>query len=149
MRKITVPNSFFTEAAEVLKNGQSVKIHVDGQSMYPFIKGGFDQIEIVPYNPTEELRLWCCPFFRWREDYLIQRFIGKEGDRYKMMGDGNIYRIEEVRQNEIIGVLRYIYHPDGSVQDCMNPRWLKWGERWYRMRSLRRFLLPVFRIVSF
>ena len=66
-----------------------------------------------------------------------------------MMGDGNIYRIEEVRQNEIIGVLRYIYHPDGSVQDCMNPRWLKWGERWYRMRSLRRFLLPVFRIVSF
>ena len=56
----------------------------------------------------------------------------------------NIARIEEVRREEIIGLLRTIYHPDGTEQDCRDPRWLRKARWWYRLRLLRRFLIPLF-----
>ena len=46
MRKLVVPNSFFFEAAETLREGRSVRLHVDGQSMYPFIHGGKDERQL-------------------------------------------------------------------------------------------------------
>ena len=48
MRKIVVSNNFFNEAAKALKQGQTVKLLIGGHSMYPFIKGGIDLVEVVP-----------------------------------------------------------------------------------------------------
>ena len=145
MRKLVVPNSFFAEAADTLRNGQSVRLHVDGQSMYPFIHGGKDEIEVEPYDGKSPLQPWCCPFYQWGGNYMIHRFIGMKGNLCQMLGDGNVYRIEEVPPHEIIGLLRYIYHPDGSVQDCQEKRWLKKAVWWYRLRKVRRFLIPLFK----
>ena len=145
MRKLVVPNSFFAEAAEALRNGQSVRLHVDGQSMYPFIHGGRDEIEVVPYDGESPLEPWCCPFYQWEGNYMIHRYIGMKGNLCQMLGDGNIYRIEELPKNEIIGLLRTIYYPDGTTQDCRDSRWLKKAAWWYRLRKIRRFLIPLFR----
>ena len=147
MRKLTVPNIFFAEAAEVLRGGTSVRLHVDGQSMYPFIHGGKDEIEVVPYDGKTPLEPWCCPFYQWEGNYMIHRFIGMNGEMCQMLGDGNLARIEEVPQREIIGILRTIYHPDGTEQDCRDARWLKRAQWWYRLRKLRRFLIPLFRLL--
>ena len=148
MRKLVVPNSFFSEAAEALREGHSVRLHVDGQSMYPFIHGGKDEIEVVPYDGKSPLEPWCCPFYQWGGNYMIHRFIGMNGDMCRMLGDGNIYRIEELPPKDIIGILRTIYHPDGSTQDCRDPRWIKKAIWWYRLRKLRRFLLPLLRLLK-
>lgn len=147
MRKLIVPNIFFAEAAEVLREGKSVRLHVDGQSMYPFIHGGKDEIEVVPYDGKTPLDLWCCPFYQWEGNYMIHRFIGMNGNNCRMLGDGNLFRIEEVPQEEIIGILQTIYHPDGSTQDCRDPRWLRRAQWWYRLRKVRRFLIPLFRLL--
>lgn len=64
MRKITVSNDFFAGAAEALKQGQTVKLLIGGQSMYPFIRGGIDQVEVVPCPPEGELPKWCCLFYQ-------------------------------------------------------------------------------------
>ena len=149
MRKIVVSNDFFVEAAEVLKSGKPVKLHIDGQSMYPFIHGGIDLVEVVPYDPSTELAPWSCPFYQWEGTYMIHRFIGKQDGECCMMGDGNLCRIERVPQEKILGVLRTIYHPDGSVQDCTESRWLKKGQWWYRLRGVRRFLIYGLRLISF
>lgn len=148
MRKLVVPNSFFTEAAEALKNGQTVRLFVDGQSMYPFIRGGKDEIEVVPYDGTSPLELWCCPFYQWGGNYMIHRYIGMNGDKCRMLGDGNIYRIEEVPKQDIVGILRTIYHPDGTTQDCRDKRWLRKAVWWYRLLKVRRFLIPLFRMLG-
>ena len=147
MRKLVVSNDFFAEAAEVLRSGRSVRLHVDGQSMYPFIHGGIDEIEVVPYDGITPPEPWCCPFYRWNGSYMIHRFIGKNGDNWQMLGDGNICRVEEVPQKEIIGILRTIYHPDGTTQDCRDRRWLRRAAWWYRLRRVRRFLIPLFRLL--
>lgn len=149
MRKLVVPNSFFNEAAIALRNGKSVRLHVDGQSMYPFIHGGKDEIEIVPYDGKTPLELWCCPFYQWGGNYMIHRYIGMKNGNCCMFGDGNVFRIEEVSPEEIIGILRFIYHPNGSVQDCRDKAWLKKAALWYRLRKVRRFLIPLFRKLGF
>ena len=146
MRKLVVPNSFFAEATEALRNGQSVRLHVDGQSMYPFIHGGKDEIEIVPYDGQSSLEPWSCPFYQWRGNYMIHRFIGMNGDLCQMLGDGNLYRIEEVPKKDIVGILRTIYHADGTKQDCRDARWIKKAILWYKLRKIRRFLLPILRM---
>lgn len=145
MRKITLPNSFLAEAAHLLQSGQSVRLHIDGESMYPFIRGGKDEVELMPYSSTTPLPLWCCAFYCWEGQYMIHRYIGNEGDMCLMMGDGNLVRIERVPVSEVIGILTTIYHPNGSTQDCRDPRWLKRGRLWYRLRHIRRFLIPLLR----
>lgn len=125
MRKITVSNDFFAEAAEALRQGQTVKLLIGGQSMYPFIRGGIDLVEVVPCPPDEELPAWCCPFYQWEGRYMIHRYIGREGDDCLMLGDGNVARIERVKRKDIIGVLQTICRPDGTTQDCRDARWLK------------------------
>ncbi|MBE6286955.1 MAG: hypothetical protein E7099_02015 [Mediterranea massiliensis] len=143
MRKITLPNSFLAEAAEMLRNGQTVRLHIDGASMYPFIRGGKDEVELLPHQGTTPLTPWCCAFYCWEGQYMIHRYIGKYEETCLMMGDGNLARIEQVPISEVIGILSTIYHPDGSKQDCLDSRWLKRGHLWYRLRHIRRFLIPL------
>mgnify|MGYP000076131080 CR=1 FL=1 len=147
MRKLVVPNSFLSEAAEALRQGRAVKLHIDGQSMYPFIRGGIDLVEVVPCPPEGELPAWCCPFYQWEGKYMIHRYIGREGDECLMLGDGNVARIERVKREDIIGLLQTIYRPDGTTLDCRDERWLKKARWWYRLRPLRRWLLPAFKML--
>lgn len=147
MRKITVSNDFFAETADALKQGQTVKLLIDGQSMYPFIRGGIDLVEVVPFLPEDELPAWCCPFYQWEGRYMIHRYVGRDGDEYLMQGDGNVARVERAKREEIVGVLRYIYRPDGIRLDCYDKGWLKKAEWWYRLRFLRRWLLPLFKMI--
>lgn len=147
MRKIVIPNGFLEEAAIMLKQGQNVQLYIDGQSMLPFIRGGKDKTEIVPC-PTGELPRWGCFFYKWEGKYMIHRYIGREQEKYRMMGDGNLIRIETVQRSEIIGMLRYIYHPDGKTQDCLHASWLRKAQWWYRLRSLRKWLLLLWKLTN-
>lgn len=144
MKKV-VPNIFLQEAAEVLKSGRPVRLHIDGQSMYPFIRGGKDEVEVAPYDGTAPLPLGCCAFYSWEGKYMIHRYIGTKNGLLQMMGDGNLVRIEEVEPTAVYGILSTLYHPDGSVQDCSDKRWIRRGMWWYRLRGVRRFLIPLLR----
>ena len=62
MKKV-VPNIFLQEAARLLKDGKPVRLLIDGQSMFPFIRGGKDQVEIVPYDGVSFLPVWSAVFF--------------------------------------------------------------------------------------
>ena len=143
MRKLVIGNEFLAEAAEALRQGKAVKVRIDGESMYPFIRGGKDLVELVPCDAESELPAWCCPFYCWEGHYMVHRYIGREGADCLMLGDGNLARVERVRRSEVIGLLRYIYRPDGSVQDCLDAQWLRKGALWYKLRPVRRFLLAL------
>lgn len=147
MRKIVVPNNFLSLAEEELRAGRTVRLHIDGQSMYPFIRGGVDEVEVVPCPSEGNLPAWCCPFYQWEGRYMIHRYVGTEDGDCIMLGDGNLVRKERVRREDVVGILSRIYRPDGSVQDCNDPRWLRRGELWYRLRPLRRILIPAFRLL--
>lgn len=146
MKKINVPNSFLSLAEEELRAGHGVRLKIDGASMYPFIRGGEDEVEIVPFPLDEKLPEWSCLFFQWGGHYMVHRYIGTEDGECILMGDGNIVRKERVPRDRIIGILCRIYRPDGSIQDCSDRRWLQKARLWYLIRPLRRVLIPAFRL---
>lgn len=146
MRKIVVSNAFLEEVATLLAEGRSVRVRIDGQSMFPFIIGGQDEVELVPYEQGSVLPLWCVAFFKWHGTYIVHRFIGKQDALYCMMGDGNLAQVEHVEEKDILGVLQFIYHPDGTLQDCRDSWWMMKGKNWYKLRRFRRYLLYFHRI---
>ena len=58
--------------------------------MYPFIQGGKDEVEIVPLDSHPSFPLWSCVFYQWNGHYMIHRYIGRNGNKYRMMGDGDL-----------------------------------------------------------
>lgn len=145
MKQIIVQNAFLAEAANLLEQGKSVRIRIGGESMFPFIRGGEDEVEIVPYNSGHPLPLWSCVFYQWKGHYMIHRFIGRNEEKFRMMGDGNLLQVEEVAANDIKGILKVIYHHNGTCQDCLEGRWLRKGQYWYKLRKFRRMLIFIIR----
>jgi hypothetical protein len=145
MKQRIVHNAFLAEAARMLELGKSVRIRIGGNSMYPFIQGGKDEVEIVPLDSHPSFPLWSCVFYQWNGHYMIHRYIGRNGNKYRMMGDGNLLQVEEVAVNDIKGVLNAIYRPNGTCQNCLDKRWLRKGKYWFRLRKLRRILIVLIR----
>ena len=145
MKTLVVQNQFLENVAALLEEGRMVRVRIGGRSMDPFIRGGKDEVELVPYVSGCDLPLWTCVFFRWKESYVVHRYIGREGDNFCFMGDGNLVQVEKVEEKNIIGILQTIYRPDGTKQDCRDSKWLRKGSLWYRYRCFRRFLLPLYR----
>lgn len=146
MKQKILHNAFLAEAADLLEQGISVRVRIGGESMFPFIRGGEDEVEIIPFDSNQPLPLWCCVFYQWKGHYIIHRYIGRNGDKYSMMGDGNLIQVEEVVANDIKGILNIIYHPNGSSQNCLDESWLRNGKFWYRLRRFRRILIVLLRI---
>ena len=145
MKTLVVQNQFLENVAALLEEGRMVRVRIGGRSMDPFIQGSKDEIELIPYLKCCDLALWTCVFFRWNESYVVHRYIGREGDFFCFMGDGNLVQVEKVKENDVLGILQTIYHPDGTEQDCRDPKWLRKGALWFRFRWFRRFLLPLYR----
>ncbi len=146
MRTLSLPNAFFEEAAAILRDGKKVKMRVNGESMYPFLHGGRDLIELYPHT-GEDLPLWTAVFYRWEGSYMIHRIIGVDAEGYDIMGDGNIVRVERVAKDEIIGILRYIHYPNGKTQDCEDPKWLSRGRFWYKLLPIRSYLIRIMKLL--
>ena len=143
--KIILPNAFLEIAEEELKQGKSVKILADGASMYPFIHGGKDIAEVYPLKENEDLKRWNVYLFKKNGKYIIHRLIKKEPNYLLMMGDGNRGIYEKIRENDVLGILRYVYCDNGNTIDCSSSAWLSKGRFWYALRPLRRYLLAIVR----
>lgn len=145
MRRIVFQNHFFEEIAQLLQEGNPVRVRIDGESMHPFIVGGKDEVLLIPYDKKTPIELWSCIFYKWKGHYMIHRFVGFQDGQYCMMGDGNLVQIERIEESDILGILQTIYHADGSTQYCLGKKWLCQGRYWFKFRKLRRFLLPIYR----
>ena len=145
MRRIVFQKHFFEEIAQLLQEGNPVRVRIDGESMHPFIVGGKDEVLLIPYDKKTPIELWSCIFYKWKGHYMIHRFVGLQDGQYCMMGDGNLVQIERIEESDILGILQTIYHADGSIQDCLGKKWLCQGRYWFKFRKLRRFLLPIYR----
>ncbi len=143
-RRISVGNQYLAQAAERLREGTSVRLLVQGNSMLPFIHGGKDQVTLVPFR-GEDLGLGTAALYRWQGQYMIHRLVKKDATHYHFLGDGNICRMETIARHEVIGILRTIHHPDGTETDATSPRWMRRGMWWYRLRPLRRYFLFLYR----
>ena len=99
--KITLPNDILlSKAIQTVARGNIAIIPVKGQSMYPFIHGNKDCVELYP---PIDLKVGDIVLAQINSaQYLLHRiykFNGKEG--IILMGDGNIHNTEHCNRQDI------------------------------------------------
>lgn len=123
----------FSQVAESLRDGNSVKISVLGMSMIPFYKSG-ETITLQPINENA-LKIGNVILAKIRNNhYAVHRIIKINNNTITMLGDGNITP-EIVDTNDIFGYI-----------EC-NGWELKKAKIWYYLRPVRKYLLFIYKKV--
>lgn len=146
-KQIRVPNAYFEHVAHLLKEGKHVRLKVLGDSMFPLIRGGKDEIELIPKNEVKELKPFTALFYRWEGQYMIHRYIRKDNDEIVLLGDGNVYREERTKEEDILGVLKTIYRKEKEI-DCLSETWITQGKCWYKLLPVRKYLLYILKKIK-
>lgn len=128
---------FFSLVAEQLSNGQSVKIVVNGISMFPTLRNT-DTILLEPL--TTEPKIGDVLLFLINDIHIVHRLIRREGDVYVMQGDNN-YTTERVRRQDILARMVSVTHADGTSVACNSREWERLSKRSLCRRRLRNFII--------
>lgn len=103
----TIDNdTFLGEICILLSQGKKVKLRAKGNSMRPFIHGNEDTLILAP---TGNLHNGDVVFARIDgKRYVVHRIIGMRGDRFTLMGDGNLYETEKCSRSDIYGTVESV-----------------------------------------
>ena len=139
-------NYIIEEAIRLVKDGVSVTLPVNGNSMLPFIIGGKESVILQPLGSVAVGDV----VLAWADDckYVIHRIIRIDGDRVVLMGDGNLVGTERCTLADIKARVTHVVDAKGCTHHICN-RWRQWAARlWFRLRPVRRYLLAIYRRVK-
>ena len=138
---------FFAQVESEIAAGRNVRFRVKGNSMYPLLRDGKDEVTLSPLtcNPS----VYDIVLFRYRGKHILHRIISIEGDTYTIQGDGIYISCEKCTRKDIIGVVTQIHKKNGLE---INTSWglfrfNSWC--WYKLFFIRRFILAVLRKIFF
>ena len=129
-----IPNAeLFAVARDMLLEGKSVRIAVNGESMLPFFRSG----STITLRPLQE-----CDILKYNvvmadagHAFVVHRIIEVNEEDVLLFGDGNIKRGERVKRQQIYGVV-----------DCSRIH-IFFAKIWLWMLPVRRYPLAIFRRV--
>lgn len=109
-----------------------VKITVTGNSMYPLLRSGIDEV-ILTYG--QSYKKGDVVFYkRDNGSYVLHRIVGKKDNAFYIAGDGEIHKEYPVYDEQIIGVAT-AFVSRGRTFSHKNPLYLMYKVIWL-------FLLP-------
>lgn len=120
---------------ESLKEGKVVIIVPQGISMLPFIKGDEDRVYLLK---REKVEVGDIVLVHYHGRHILHRVYAMEGDRIRLMGDGNLEGNECVMAEEILGTVMEIEH--NGRRHKPSKAWL-----WRHLLPFRRILLKLHR----
>ena len=138
-------NEIIEEAVRLVREGVSVTLPVNGNSMLPFIIGGKESV--ILHGPGlidvgDVVLAWVdgCR-------YVVHRIVRIDGERVTLMGDGNLVGTEHCLLNDIKARVTHVVSADNKERDLHN-RWrMHAAKLWYWLRPVRRVLLAIYRRV--
>ena len=135
-------NIIIEEAIRLVREGVSVTLPVNGNSMLPFIIGGKESV--ILQKPTEPKVGDVVLAWVDGNRYVVHRIIRIDGDRVTQMGDGNL-TTEHCTLSDIKAIVTHVVSADNKERDLHN-RWRMLAARlWYWLCPIRRYLLAIYR----
>lgn len=136
-------NDIILEAIRLVKEGVSVTLPVNGNSMLPYIIGGKESVILQEptYPKVGDVVL------AWVEDrrYVVHRIIKLDYDRVTLMGDGNVKGTEHCLLKDVKARVTHVVSADNKKRDLYS-RWrVRAAKLWYWLRPIRRYLLAIYR----
>lgn len=139
MRRI--PNEqFFLWVENEIAEGRSVRFRLKGDSMFPLLRNGLDDVILYPCK-NEELQPMDVVLFRYKGKHLLHRIIKIDGNRLYMQGDGSIMAKEECLYSDVVGKLKEIVRPSGRIVSLKSCKWRFPSFIWRRLGIIRPILL--------
>ena len=136
-------NEIIEEAIRLVREGVSVTLPVNGNSMLPFIIGGKESVILQGPGLIDVGDV----VLAWVDGcrYVVHRIIRIDGDRVTLMGDGNLAGTEHCTLNEIKAIATHVVDAKERTHYLYN-RWRKSAAKiWFRLRPMRRYLLAIYR----
>lgn len=144
MNKTVVPNDMLlSEVGKLVDEGEKVVIMTKGISMLPFIHGGKDSVLLVKPSSVDVGDIVLARIND--ERYVLHRVISREGDRFVLMGDGNLRGVERCNRKDISAVAVKILKKNGKIVDCCSIRHRRRAAFWAKLLPVRRWLLAIYR----
>lgn len=135
----------FSEVDSMLSEGHTVTLPVKGRSMWPFIVEGRDKVVLQKAEVTQTGDVVLARLAGG--EYVLHRVYNTANGEVILMGDGNIYRMERCRQEDVSGKVVKIIR-NGMYVDCSSrgERYKAWF--WMFLRPVRRYVLAMRRIMK-
>ena len=136
-------NEIIEEAIRLVREGVSVTLPVNGNSMLPFIIGGKENVILQGPGLIDVGDV----VLAWVDGcrYVVHRIIRINGDRVTLMGDGNLAGTEHCTLNDIKAIATHVVDAKERTHYLYN-RWRKSAAKiWFRLRPMRRYLLAIYR----
>ena len=136
-------NEIIEEAIRLVREGVSVTLPVNGNSMLPFIIGGKESVILQGPGLIDVGDV----VLAWVDGcrYVVHRIIRINGDRVTLMGDGNLAGTEHCTLNDINAIATHVVDAKERTHYLYN-RWRKSAAKiWFRLRPMRRYLLAIYR----
>lgn len=125
-----------------LKEGKSVILKAEGNSMLPFIRGGEDKIVL---HPVSRLRKGQIVLARLTNgQYILHRIIKVYPAEVLLMGDANIRQTERCPQSRVYGYATRIIRGEHSIACTTRGAYFK-ASAWQFLLPLRRYLLFLYK----
>lgn len=138
MKTIQMPNEILlTSAAAFLDEGREVVLRAKGNSMLPFIRNERDSVVL---RKSDSLEVGDIVLVQLPGKFVMHRIIKRNGDNFRMMGDGNCRGTERFRREDVLGKVIWIVKEDGRRVAPGKAR------VWKALLPVRRLLLVVYRI---
>ncbi|MCF2736349.1 S24/S26 family peptidase [Bacteroides caecigallinarum] len=92
---------YFSDIEKLVSAGHSVKIPIQGNSMYPFLIDGRDRVSIKEAGNISKGDII---LIKTEEDqYILHRVYNIRHEKYILMGDRNLHIMEVCMKKNIIG----------------------------------------------
>ena len=131
------------EAIRLVKDGVSVTLPVNGNSMLPFVIGGKESVILQPPGLIDVGDV----VLAWVDGnrYVIHRIIRIEGDQVTLMGDGNLVGTERCQLSDIKAKVTHVVDAKGRRRDLYSKWRCRAAKAWWYLRPIRRYLLAIYR----
>jgi hypothetical protein len=135
MKKQVNINDLIPLIKDSLSQGQEVIFNPFGDSMFPTLVGGKDQVTLI--RPDLIRTMDICLYERKDHTYVLHRLIKIKKGEYLMMGDNQFALERGISKEDIIGVVKNITH-NNKIVNCRSNTYLLKAKMRVKFRLIRR-----------
>ena len=134
-------NKIIDEAIALMNDGYSVTLPVMGRSMLPFIIGGRESVILAP--PAGLKRGIVALAWVENRRYVLHRIERIDGDKVKLMGDGNLAGREYCSVADVKAIATHVVDSKHK-RHYLYSLWRRTASAvWWKLLPIRRYLLKL------
>lgn len=142
--KLMKTNIIMPAIKELFEEGQRVRITVTGMSMYPFLRGDKDSVELTRTVFAEVRQGDILLVLRNNQQYVLHRLIRKKNDHIYLNGDAQQWWEGPIYPEQLVAKVVTVYRQDSCIP-CTNKAWRTFSFIWLVLFPFRYLIIKSYR----